>query len=79
VYLGHALDTCGWKILAQVLFTESDDTEEYYESLSELRQKGYEEALQRAKKLLQEVSKFNHTPISRHSSVYGEWLVSRQK
>uniref|UniRef100_A0A4W5MDD5 Junction mediating and regulatory protein, p53 cofactor n=1 Tax=Hucho hucho TaxID=62062 RepID=A0A4W5MDD5_9TELE len=55
VYLGHALDTCGWKILAQVLFTESDDTEEYYESLSELRQKGYEEALQRAKKRLQEL------------------------
>ncbi|KAG9353726.1 hypothetical protein JZ751_011848 [Albula glossodonta] len=56
VYLGHALDTCGWKILSQVLFTESDDPEEYYESLSELRQKGYEEALQRAKKRLQEAS-----------------------
>ncbi|XP_071207037.1 junction-mediating and -regulatory protein-like isoform X1 [Salvelinus alpinus] len=55
VYLGHALDTCGWKILAQVLFTESDDSEEYYESLSELRQKGYEDALQRAKKRLQEL------------------------
>ncbi|KAJ8396569.1 hypothetical protein AAFF_G00016350 [Aldrovandia affinis] len=52
VYLGHALDTCGWKILSQVLFTESDDPEEYYESLSELRQKGYEEVLQRAKKRL---------------------------
>ncbi|XP_062307133.1 junction-mediating and -regulatory protein-like [Osmerus eperlanus] len=49
VYLGHALDTCGWKILSQVLFTESDDPEKYYESLSELRQSGYEEALQRAK------------------------------
>ncbi|CDQ87625.1 unnamed protein product, partial [Oncorhynchus mykiss] len=60
VYLGHALDTCGWKILAQVLFTESDDTEEYYESLSELRQKGYEEALQRAKKRLQEVNSTTH-------------------
>ncbi|KAJ8285491.1 hypothetical protein GJAV_G00027400 [Gymnothorax javanicus] len=55
VYLGHALDTCGWKILSQVLFTESDDPEEYYESLSELRQKGYEDALYRAKKHLQEL------------------------
>uniref|UniRef100_A0A8B9NEC9 JMY/WHAMM N-terminal domain-containing protein n=1 Tax=Accipiter nisus TaxID=211598 RepID=A0A8B9NEC9_9AVES len=48
VYLVHSLDTCGWKILSQVLFTETDDPEEYYESLSELRQKGYEEVLQRA-------------------------------
>ncbi|XP_064152838.1 junction-mediating and -regulatory protein-like isoform X2 [Anguilla rostrata] len=55
VYLGHSLDTCGWKILSQVLFTESDDPEEYYESLSELRQKGYEDALHRAKKRLQEL------------------------
>lgn len=55
-YLGHALDTCGWKILSQVLFTESDDPEEYYESLSELRHKGYEEALHRARRRLQEVS-----------------------
>eukprot|EP00064_Thunnus_orientalis_P018430 superscaffoldBa00004246_g18529 len=54
VYLGHALDTCGWKILSQVLFSESDDTEEYYESLSELRQKGYEDALERAKRRMQE-------------------------
>uniref|UniRef100_A0A8C6VS24 Junction mediating and regulatory protein, p53 cofactor n=1 Tax=Naja naja TaxID=35670 RepID=A0A8C6VS24_NAJNA len=53
VYLGHCLDTCGWKILSQVLFTETDDPEEYYESLSELRQKGYEEVLQRARKLHQ--------------------------
>lgn len=55
VYLGHCLDTCGWKILSQVLFTETDDPEEYYESLSELRQKGYEEVLQRARKRIQEV------------------------
>lgn len=55
VYLGHALDTCGWKILSQVLFTENDDLDEYYESLSELRQSGYEEALGRATKHLQEV------------------------
>lgn len=55
VYLGHALDTCGWKILSQVLFPDSDDSEEYYESLSELRHKGYEDALQRAKKHLQQV------------------------
>ncbi|XP_008579370.1 PREDICTED: junction-mediating and -regulatory protein-like [Galeopterus variegatus] len=54
VYLGHGLDTCGWKILSQVLFTETDDPEEYYESLSELRQKGYEEVLQRARKRIQE-------------------------
>lgn len=54
VYLGHGLDTCGWKILSQVLFTEPDDPEEYYESLSELRQKGYEEVLQRARKRIQE-------------------------
>lgn len=58
VYLGHALDTCGWKILSQVLFTENDDPEEYYESLSELRQSGYEEALNRATKHLQEVRVF---------------------
>lgn len=56
VYLGHALDTCGWKILSQVLFAEGDDTDEYYESLSELRQKGYEDALNRAKRSMQEVS-----------------------
>lgn len=56
VYLGHALDTCGWKILSQVLFAEGDDTDEYYESLSELRQKGYEDALDRAKRSMQEVS-----------------------
>lgn len=55
VYLGHALDTCGWKILSQVLFPDSEDSEEYYESLSELRHKGYEDALQRAKKHLQQV------------------------
>lgn len=55
VYLGHALDTCGWKILSQVLFADGDDSEEYYESLSELRQKGYEDALQRQKKRLHEV------------------------
>lgn len=55
VYLGHALDTCGWKILSQVLFADGDDSEEYYESLSELRQKGYEDSLQRAKKRLHEV------------------------
>ncbi|XP_034547980.1 junction-mediating and -regulatory protein-like [Notolabrus celidotus] len=55
VYLGHALDTCGWKILSQVLFTENDDPDEYYESLSELRQSGHEEALSRATKHLQEL------------------------
>ncbi|KAM4577621.1 junction-mediating and -regulatory protein-like [Odontesthes bonariensis] len=55
VYLGHALDTCGWKILSQVLFTENDDPDEYYESLSELRQSGHEEVLKRATKHLQEL------------------------
>ncbi|XP_068594614.1 junction-mediating and -regulatory protein-like [Brachionichthys hirsutus] len=55
LYLGHALDACGWKILSQVLFTENDDPDEYYESLSELRQAGYEEVLHRATKHLQEL------------------------
>ncbi|XP_061553619.1 junction-mediating and -regulatory protein [Phycodurus eques] len=55
VYLGHALDTCGWKIFSRVLFTDSDDTDEYYESLSELRRKGYDDGLDRAKRRLQEV------------------------
>ncbi|NP_001106426.1 junction-mediating and -regulatory protein [Xenopus tropicalis] len=55
LYLGHALDTSGWKILSQVLFADSDDPEEYYQSLSELRHKGYEEGLQRARKRLQEL------------------------
>lgn len=55
VYLGHALDTCSWKILSQVLFTENDDPDEYYESLSELRQSGHEEALNRATQHLHEV------------------------
>ncbi|XP_058491437.1 junction-mediating and -regulatory protein-like isoform X2 [Solea solea] len=55
VYLGYALDTCGWKILSQVLFTENDDPDEYYESLSELRQSGYEESLNRATRHLQEL------------------------
>lgn len=54
-YLGFALDTCGWKILSQVLFTENDDPDEYYESLSELRQSGHEELLNRANKHLHEV------------------------
>ncbi|XP_078419430.1 junction-mediating and -regulatory protein [Cetorhinus maximus] len=55
VYLGHALDVSGWKILSHLLFTENDNPDEYYESLSELRQKGYEEVLHRAKKRLQEL------------------------
>lgn len=57
VYLGHALDACGWKILSQALFSEGDDAEEeeYYESLSELRQKGYEDAQEAAKRRMQEV------------------------
>ncbi|NXD58055.1 JMY protein, partial [Corvus moneduloides] len=55
VYLVHSLDTCGWKILSQVLFTETDDPEEYYESLSELRRKGYEEVLQRARRRILEL------------------------
>lgn len=55
VYLSHALDICGWKILSHLLFTENDNPDEYYESLSELRQKGYEEVLQRAKKRLHEL------------------------
>lgn len=64
-YLGFALDTCGWKILSQVLFTENDDPDEYYESMSELRQSGYEEALNRANKHLHEVRKESASfPIS---------------
>uniref|UniRef100_A0A672TGQ9 WH2 domain-containing protein n=1 Tax=Strigops habroptila TaxID=2489341 RepID=A0A672TGQ9_STRHB len=55
VYLLHSLDICGWKILSQVLFTETDDPEEYYESLSELRRKGYEEVLQWACRRIQEL------------------------
>ncbi|XP_078252868.1 junction-mediating and -regulatory protein [Rhinoraja longicauda] len=55
LYLSHALDICGWKILSHLLFTENDNPDEYYESLSELRQKGYEEVLHRAKKRLQEL------------------------
>lgn len=66
VYLGHALDTCGWKILSQVLFSESDDVEEYYESLSELRRKGYEDALGRAKRLMQEVTQIIFISCSLH-------------
>ncbi|XP_077571830.1 junction-mediating and -regulatory protein-like [Stigmatopora nigra] len=55
LYFGHVLDICGWKILSQVLFAENDDPDEYYESLSELRQCGYEEALRRESKHLQEL------------------------
>ncbi|XP_078812158.1 junction-mediating and -regulatory protein isoform X2 [Oryzias latipes] len=55
VYLGHALDTCGWKILSQVLFSENEDTDEYYESLGELRQKGHEDAVDAARRRMQEV------------------------
>ncbi|XP_074222668.1 junction-mediating and -regulatory protein-like isoform X2 [Camelus bactrianus] len=33
VYLGHDLDTCGWKILSQEFFTETHDWE-YYEPLA---------------------------------------------
>ncbi|KAF0038902.1 hypothetical protein F2P81_009386 [Scophthalmus maximus] len=56
VYLGHALDACGWRILSRVLFSESDGAEEeYYESLGELRRKGHEDALDRAKRRMQEV------------------------
>ncbi|XP_037533215.1 junction-mediating and -regulatory protein [Nematolebias whitei] len=55
VYLGHALDTCGWRILSHVLFCDSDDADEYYESLGELRQKGYEDALEVANRRMHEV------------------------
>ncbi|KAJ7423531.1 hypothetical protein BTVI_09462 [Pitangus sulphuratus] len=55
VYLLHSLDTYGWKILLPVLFTETDDPEEYYENLSELRQKGYEEMLQRTCRRIREM------------------------
>ncbi|KAM7416439.1 hypothetical protein PAMA_018479 [Pampus argenteus] len=61
MYLGHALDTCGWKIFSQVLFTENDDSDEYYESLSELKQSGHEEALNRATKHLQELMEKHKT------------------
>lgn len=73
VYLGHALDTCGWRILSQVLFSESDDAEEYYENLGELRQKGYEDALQAAKKRLQEVKIVQVTANSYSQSVNQSW------
>lgn len=76
VYLGHALDTCGWKILSQVLFTENDDPDEYYESLSELRQSGHEDALNRATKHLQEVSLCPH-PRSTSTSTHLGGLVYR--
>ncbi|XP_074197680.1 junction-mediating and -regulatory protein-like isoform X4 [Camelus bactrianus] len=33
VYLGHDLDTCGWKILSQEFFTETHYWE-YYEPLA---------------------------------------------
>ncbi|XP_072811192.1 junction-mediating and -regulatory protein-like [Vicugna pacos] len=33
VYLGHDLDTCGWKILSQEFFMETHDRE-YYEPLA---------------------------------------------
>lgn len=75
VYLGHALDTCGWKILSQVLFAEGDDTDEYYESLSELRQKGYEDALDRAKKSMQEVSSHLGFSLSRFARIHTKLLV----
>ena len=72
VYLGHALDTCGWKILSQVLFSGGDDTEEYYESLSELRQKGFEEVQDRAKRRMQEVrSAFQSTSDVRRRCLVG--------
>ncbi|EPY87962.1 hypothetical protein CB1_000204002 [Camelus ferus] len=54
VSLGHALDTSSWKILSQVLFIETRDPEGYYESLSELQQKGYREELQGAREHIQE-------------------------
>ncbi|XP_061762342.1 junction-mediating and -regulatory protein-like [Nerophis ophidion] len=62
LYLGHALDLCGWKILSQLLFTENDDPDEYYESLSELKQSGFEEVLQHESKHLQEL-------LERHRSM----------
>ncbi|XP_061624053.1 junction-mediating and -regulatory protein-like [Phyllopteryx taeniolatus] len=61
-YLGHALDICGWKILSQLLFAENEDPDEYYESLSELRQCGYEEALFRESQHLREL-------LDRHKSL----------
>lgn len=76
VYLGHALDICGWKILSQVLFTENDDPDEYYESLSELRQSGHEEALNRATKHLQEVRVLPHHSTSMTLSLKSEPAIS---
>nr|XP_031529601.1 junction-mediating and -regulatory protein-like isoform X7 [Vicugna pacos] len=46
VYLGHDLDTCGWKILSQEFFTETHDRE-YYEPLASCSR--------RARKRIQEV------------------------
>lgn len=74
VYLGHALDTCGWKILSQVLFTENDDPDEYYESLSELRQSGHEEALNRATRRLQEVSPCSHPSSAITTFVWSSFI-----
>lgn len=78
VYLGHALDTCSWKILSQVLFTENDDPDEYYESLSELRQSGHEEALNHATRHLQEVNFCFHPSLTVICSVWSS-LISMNK
>lgn len=78
VYLGHALDTCSWKILSQILFTENDDPDEYYESLSELRQSGHEEALNRATRHLQEVNFCFHLSLTVICSVWSS-LISMNK
>ncbi|CAK6964400.1 hypothetical protein NQZ68_010219 [Scomber scombrus] len=56
VYLSKALDICDWKILSEVLFPESNNSEEYFESQSELRQKGYEQTLERAKRHMQDMN-----------------------
>nr|XP_031529597.1 junction-mediating and -regulatory protein-like isoform X3 [Vicugna pacos] len=59
VYLGHDLDTCGWKILSQEFFTETHDRE-YYEPLASCSR--------RARKRIQE--SHNTVPVAAQSSLH---------
>ncbi|KAM9311888.1 WASP homolog-associated protein with actin, membranes and microtubules [Gastrophryne carolinensis] len=56
-YLGAAIEQCGRRIVLELLFPEEDghDTEQYFQSLHEIRRKGLEEALVRAKEALRTI------------------------
>ncbi|XP_063782043.1 WASP homolog-associated protein with actin, membranes and microtubules [Pseudophryne corroboree] len=56
VYLGHAIEQCGRRIVLELLFPEdAQDAERYYENMHEFRRKSLEEQVARAKENLRTI------------------------